>query len=59
MKKAHIGRVSGIAEYIAEFTNEATWGPDGYLADKGLIPMSDAERQEWSAAANGLQNLSM
>ena len=59
VKKAHIDRVPGIAELIAEFTNEATWGPEGYLADKGLIPMSDAERKEWSAAANGLQNLSM
>jgi len=58
-KKAHIGQVPGIAEYIAEFTDEATWGPEGYLADKGLIPMSDAERGQWSAAANGLQNLSM
>jgi len=59
VKKAHIGEVPGIAEFIGEFTNEATWGPDGYLADKGLIPMSDAERREWSASANGLQNLSM
>ena len=59
VKKAHIGEVPGIAEFIAEFTNEATWGPDGYLVDKGLIPMSDAERKEWSASANGLQNLSM
>ncbi len=58
-KKAHIGQVPGIAEYIAEFTNEAAWGPEGYLADKGMIPMSDAERRRWSAAANGLQNLSM
>ena len=58
-KKAHIGQVPGIAEFIAEFTNEATWGPEGYLADKGLIPMSDAEREEWRASANGLQNLSM
>ena len=59
VKKAHVGEVPGIAEFIAEFTNEATWGLDGYLADKGLIPMSDAERKEWSASANGLQNLSM
>ena len=59
VKKAHVGEVPGIAGFIAEFTNEATWGPDGYLSDKGLIPMSDAEREEWRAAANGLRNLSM
>ena len=59
VKKAHVGQAPGIAEFIAEFTNEATWGPDGYLADKGLIPMSDAEREEWRMSANGLRNLSM
>jgi phosphate transport system substrate-binding protein len=44
VKKAHIGVIPGIAEYLAEFTSPKAWGPEGYLADKGLIPMSDAER---------------
>ena len=59
VKKAHVGVVPGIREYVAEFTNESAWGPDGYLADKGLIPMSDAERKQWQESANGLANLSM
>ena len=59
LKKAHVGVVPGIREYLAEFTNESAWGPDGYLADKGLIPMSDAERKQWHESANGLANLSM
>ena len=59
VKKAHVGVVPGIREYVAEFTNESTWGPDGYLADKGLIPMSDVERKQWHESANGLANLSM
>ena len=58
-KRAHVGQVPGIAEFIAEFTSEAAWGPEGYLADKGLIPMSEAEREAWRAAANGLRNLSL
>ncbi len=59
VKQAHIGVVPGIAEYVAEFTSEAAWGPEGYLGDKGLIPMSDAERSEWSASAKGNAKLSM
>ena len=59
VKKAHVGTVPGIEEYLAEFTSENAWGEDGYLAEKGLIPMSDDERSEWSAKINALQNLSM
>ncbi|HHD56304.1 MAG TPA: PstS family phosphate ABC transporter substrate-binding protein, partial [Desulfobulbaceae bacterium] len=38
IKDSHVGVVPGIPEYVAEFTSEKAWGPDGYLADKGLIP---------------------
>jgi len=59
VKAAHTGMVSGIKEYLAEFTSEKAWGEEGYLTDKGLIPMSDAERLDWSKRARGLVNLSM
>lgn len=59
VKKAHIGTVPGIKEYMAEFTSERAWGPDGYLADKGLIPMSDEERASWNGKVRALANLSM
>jgi len=59
VKKAHVGMVPGIAEYLAEFTNEDTWGDDGYLADKGLIPLSIADRESWTAKINGLSLLDM
>ena len=59
VKQAHIGVVPGIAEYVAEFTSEAAWGNEGYLTDKGLIPMSDAERAQWGASAQGNAKLSM
>lgn len=45
VKKAHVGTIPGMAEYLAEFTSEKAWGPEGYLADKGMIPMPGAERQ--------------
>jgi phosphate transport system substrate-binding protein len=41
IKKAHIGVVPGIAEYAAEFSSDAAAGEDGYLVDKGLIPLPE------------------
>jgi phosphate transport system substrate-binding protein len=46
VKKAHVGVIPGIKEYLAEFTSEKAWGKDGYLSEKGLIPMPDAERKQ-------------
>ena len=57
VKKAHIGVIPGIEGYLAEFTSEKAWGPDGYLADKGLIPMPDAERMKYRADVNKLRVL--
>ena len=59
VKKAHIGVVPGIEAFLAEFTNEDTWGEEGYLADKGLIPMTEDERASWAEKVKSLQNLSM
>ena len=54
VKKAHIGVIPGIKEYLAEFTSEKAWGPDGYLAEKGMIPMPDAERAKVRKDAEAL-----
>ncbi len=59
VKKAHAGFIPGIAEYLAEFTSDKAWGADGYLADKGLIPMPGDERAAWAAAAAELKPLEM
>lgn len=59
VKKAHIGMIPGIAEFLAEFTDEDTWGDDGYLADKGLIPLSAAERETWAATIKTFSLLDM
>ena len=40
VKKAHVGVIPGIAEYAAEFASEAAAGEEGYLVDKGLIPLT-------------------
>jgi len=47
VKTAHIGVISGIQEFLAAFTDEDTYGEEGYLSDRGLIPMPEAERQEF------------
>jgi len=39
VKKAHLGVVPGIAEFVAEFTSDKAMGEEGYLAGKGLIPL--------------------
>ena len=57
VKAQHVGTVPGIAEYLAEFTREQTWGEDGYLADKGMIPLGDEQRSEVGAAVKNLEKL--
>ena len=57
VKKQHVGTVPGIQEYLAEFTEEDTWGEDGYLADKGMIPLGDDLREEIGAAITNLEIL--
>lgn len=59
VKKPHVGVVPGIGEYVAEFTSERAWGEDGYLTEKGLIPLDEAERKAMQAAARDLVPLSM
>ena len=56
VKGAHVGTVPGIKEYLAEFTSEKAWGPQGYLSERGLIPMPDAERQKFSSEAAKMAN---
>ena len=55
IKKKHIGAVSGIEEFIEEFTNELTWGPEGYLIEKGLIPLTEGERNNIASASRELK----
>ena len=59
VKQQHVGMVPGIEEFVAEFTQESTWGEEGYLVDKGLIPLPDAERKAVATSARSLSSLSM
>ena len=59
VKKAHVGVIPGIDEYVATFTSEDAWGPYGYLTDKGLIPLPDADRAAMRDQATAMAQLAM
>ena len=59
VKKAHIGVIPGIKEYLAEFTSEKAFGAEGYLTEKGMIPLGDVERSRVAGDVKQLKNLSM
>jgi len=59
VKKAHVGVIPGIKEYINEFTSEKAWGKNGYLAEKGLIALPDAERKTQAANAKAMNSLKL
>jgi phosphate transport system substrate-binding protein len=59
VKIAHIGKVPGIQEFVSSFTDEKAWGDDGYLADKGLIPMPKDERSKFANDVKVASNLKL
>ena len=54
VKKAHVGVIPGLREFLREFTSERAWCEEGYLSDRGLIPMPDEERAQIGNAVNSL-----
>ena len=59
IKKAHLDVIAGMREFLAEYTSEKAWGDEGYLTDKGLIPMPEKERQMFSSDVKNLKNLAL
>ena len=59
VKNAHAEMIPGIKEYIMEFTSDKAWGEDGYLVDKGLIPMPDEERNKFRKDGSQLTAMSL
>ncbi|MBW2518127.1 MAG: PstS family phosphate ABC transporter substrate-binding protein [Deltaproteobacteria bacterium] len=57
VKKAHVDVIPGIKEYLAEFASDKAWGPEGYLSEKGMIPMPDSERQQFQNSVTSLTTL--
>ena len=59
VKKAHVEVIPGMKGYLAEFTSEKAWGEEGYLADKGMIPMPKEERQIFNENVAALKVMAM
>jgi phosphate transport system substrate-binding protein len=57
VKKAHVDVIPGLRGYLREFTSERAWGDDGYLLDRGLIPLPDDKRAEVAAAVADLATM--
>lgn len=45
VKKAHLGVIPGMKDYVEFFLSDQMIGPDGPLADYGLIAAPDSERE--------------
>ena len=58
-KKAHVDVIPGLRGYLREFTSDRAWGEEGYLSERGLIPMPDAERRQVAGNVRDLTPLSM
>jgi phosphate transport system substrate-binding protein len=59
VKGQHIGVIPGLKEFVAEYVSEKAFGKDGYLGDKGLIPLPDAERKKVRDSALAAAPLTM
>ncbi|MEO1745516.1 MAG: substrate-binding domain-containing protein [Pseudomonadota bacterium] len=45
VKKAHLGVIPGLKEYVEFFTSDAMTGPDSPLAEYGLVAAPEGERE--------------
>jgi phosphate transport system substrate-binding protein len=55
VKKAHLAAIPGIREFVQEFTSTRAMGEEGYLADKGLIPLPAKELQAVQKTASAME----
>lgn len=59
VKNAHVGKIPGIKEYVARFTSEDAIGEEGYLLDKGLIPLAEEEQEIVRKDVKSLKKLAL
>jgi len=59
VKNAHVGKIPGILEFLTEFTSEAAMGEEGYLTDKGLIPLGEEKLTSVRSAVLSLTDLKL
>lgn len=54
VKKAHIGVIPGLKEFLNAFANEKAIGDEGYLVDAGLVPLDNGQRAKLRKVAKNL-----
>lgn len=54
VKGAHVGVIPGLHDFAMEFMGEAATGEEGYLVDKGLIPLLEDEHEVVAEAIKAL-----
>ena len=59
VKKAHIGVIPGIQEFLKEFTSKKSMGNRGYLAKIGLVPLASDKYDVTRTAAVDLNTISL
>ncbi|HWL61811.1 MAG TPA: PstS family phosphate ABC transporter substrate-binding protein [Steroidobacteraceae bacterium] len=50
VKRQHVDVIPGLREFVAEYVSDRSVGQDGYLADRGLVPLPPAELAKVRAA---------
>lgn len=59
VKNAHVGAVPAVKAFVAEFTKESAFGPNGYLRRAGLIASPAKVRARSQMAARSLTPLNL
>ena len=57
IKKAHVGVIPGIKEFMDEYVSEKAIGAEGYLSEKGLVPLPKADLAKTRAEVQGQKPL--
>jgi phosphate transport system substrate-binding protein len=59
IKGGHVGKIPGIQEFATEWTSNKAIGEDGYLVEKGLIPLSEEALKQVQADVKNLKRLEL
>ena len=56
-KKQHIGVIPGLKEFLAEYASDKAMGEEGYLGEKGLVPLPKEVAKSSEDAAKALKTI--
>lgn len=57
VKNAHLKVIPGIRQFVAEYARDTTWGPDGYLRERGMIAAPADVRTHYAKIAKDMTPL--